>query len=90
MRTYTVVLEYDPEVQAYGVRVPALPGCYSQGASVEEALANAGEAIQGHIATLEQLGMSVPEEGAEVARDALAAVVPAQAHEYVLLSRVAA
>jgi predicted RNase H-like HicB family nuclease len=90
MRTYTVILEYDAEVGAYGVRVPALPGCYSQGASVEEALANAGEAIRGHIAALEQIGAPVPEEDAAVARDALAAVEPAQADERVLLSRVAA
>jgi len=90
MRTYTVLLEYDPEVRAYGIRVPALPGCYSQGGSVEEALINATEAIRGHIAALEQLGTVAPEESADVAGDALAAMAPVQAHAPVLLSRVAA
>jgi antitoxin HicB len=90
MRTYTVLLEYDPEVGAYGIRVPALPGCYSPGESVEEALTNAKEAIKGHIAALEQLGTAVPEESADVTGAALAAMAPAQAHARILLSRVAA
>lgn len=62
MKRYTVILDYDPEVQAYAVTVPALPGCTSQGPSVEEALANAKEAIAGHIAALRVLGEPVPEE----------------------------
>src|SRR6266571_1646266 len=40
MRRYTVILEYDPEAAAYSVTVPALPGCTSMGATVEEAAAN--------------------------------------------------
>jgi predicted RNase H-like HicB family nuclease len=62
MRRYTVILEYDPEARAYSVVVPALPGCTSQGDTVEEALANAREAVSGHIQALEQLGAPVPEE----------------------------
>ena len=31
----------------YSVAVPALPGCYSQGATLNEALANAREAAEG-------------------------------------------
>jgi len=62
MRKYTIILEYDPEVGAYAVTVPALPGCTSQGTTVEEALANAKEAIAGHIEALKMLGEPVPEE----------------------------
>ena len=62
VRRYTVILEYDPEATAYSVTVPALPGCTSQGATVEDALANAKEAVSGHVAALEALGESVPEE----------------------------
>ena len=62
MRQYTVILEYDPEVAAYSAVVPALPGCTSQGKSIEEALTNAREAITGHIETLREIGQPVPEE----------------------------
>jgi len=41
---YHVVLEPDPE-GGYVAVVPAFPGCYSQGETAEEALANAREAI---------------------------------------------
>ena len=64
MRRYTVILEYDPEASAYSVVVPALPGCTSEGTTVEEALVNAREAVTGHIAALEALGEPVPEETA--------------------------
>jgi predicted RNA binding protein YcfA (HicA-like mRNA interferase family)/predicted RNase H-like HicB family nuclease len=63
MRKYTVILEFDQEAGLYSAVVPALPGCTSAGAMVEEALANTREAIQGHIAALEALGAPVPEEG---------------------------
>lgn len=62
MRKYTILLEFDPETESYSVVVPALPGCTSAGLTVEECLANAKEAISGHIACLEAAGMPVPEE----------------------------
>lgn len=43
---FLVVLEPDPEVGGYNVTVPALPGCFTQGDTEEEALANAREAIE--------------------------------------------
>ncbi len=63
MRKYTIVLEYDPDVALYSVVVPALPGCTSEGATVEECMTNAREAIRGHIAALEEIGAPIPEEG---------------------------
>ena len=41
---------------------PSLPGCISQGATREEAIANIKEAIHGYIAALEEDGLPVPEE----------------------------
>ena len=42
---FTVFLEADP-TGGYVVSCPSLPGCYSQGESVEEALKNIKEAIE--------------------------------------------
>ena len=44
--------------------MPALPGCYSQGDTLEEAIANAKEAIAGYIEALALDGEPVPEEPA--------------------------
>jgi antitoxin HicB len=60
-RTYTVVL-IPNEQGGYSVEVPALPGCFTHGATVEQALERAREAIEVHIAGLEADGEEVPEE----------------------------
>ncbi len=52
---YTVILEKD-EDGIYVASVPALPGCISDGKTVEEALANIREAIQGFIDDMKSRG----------------------------------
>lgn len=56
-----VILVPDPD-GGYVVEVPSLPGCYSQGETVEEALANIREAIELHIETMIEDGEEVPED----------------------------
>ena len=65
-KTYTVVLIPEPEEGGYSVLVPALPGCVTQGETVEEALAMAKDAIEGWIAVARKHGEPVPEEVAPV------------------------
>lgn len=43
--TYTVLLEPDTESGGFSVSVPALPGCLTQGDTIDEALDMAREAI---------------------------------------------
>ncbi len=61
---YTIVLHPDPESGGYGVEVPALPGCFTQGATRGQALERAREAIAAHLAGLVADGASIPEERA--------------------------
>ena len=42
---YPVNLIYDPEYRGYVADVPELPGCMSQGRTVEKALGNVKEAV---------------------------------------------
>lgn len=42
-----VVIENDPEDGGYIVSCPALPGCHSEGDTIEEALQNIRDAIHG-------------------------------------------
>lgn len=61
MRTYSIVVDPDPE-GGYTVTVPALPGCITQGETVDECLANAKEAIALYLEDLEASGEPIPEE----------------------------
>ena len=42
------------------VHCPALPGCYSQGETKEEAIANIREAIEAYIESLKKDNLPVP------------------------------
>jgi len=46
----------------YTVTVPSLPGCISEGATWEEALANIEEAIAGYLEVARKLGRPIPVE----------------------------
>ena len=61
--SYTVILTPgESDEGGYWVKVPALPGCVTQGETVEEALGNAEEAIQAYILSLRDRGLEVPGE----------------------------
>jgi antitoxin HicB len=61
MRTYPIVVEPE-QGGGYYVTVPALPGCFTRGSSIEECRQRAVEAIEVHIAGLQADGEPVPEE----------------------------
>lgn len=60
--TYTIFLHPDLEEGGYTVTVPALPGCVTQGETLEEAIAMAKDAIRLYIETLQETGEPIPEE----------------------------
>ena len=67
MAKFVVYLE-PAEEGGYIVSCPQLPGCVTQGETVEEALEMIKDAIQGYIASLQKHGDPIPpslEEGIE-------------------------
>ncbi len=48
MSEYTIII-HPAEEGGFWVEVPMLPGCFSQGESIEEVMSNASEAIDLHI-----------------------------------------
>ena len=61
---YTIlIVPGEPDEGGYWVKVPSLPGCVSQGETVEEALTNVREAIQGYLLSLRARELPIPKEG---------------------------
>lgn len=56
---YPVVLHTDDNIR-YGVTVPDLPGCFSAGDSLDDALASAVEAIELHLEGMTETGQDLP------------------------------
>ena len=61
MKEYVVILHPD-ETGGYWTEVPALPGCGSQGETVEQAIEMTKDAIEGTLEALRALGKPAPEE----------------------------
>jgi len=58
---YTVIFE-PAEEGGFVVHVPALPGCHTQGETLDEAYKMAKDAILGYIETLRELKEEISEE----------------------------
>ncbi len=56
---YPIAIQKDPD-SCFGISVPDLPGCFSAGETLEEALRNTQEAISGHLEILAEGGTIAP------------------------------
>ena len=56
-KSYDVILHPDLEDGGFWVECPSLPGCASQGDTVEEALQMISDAIEGHLEVIAEKGM---------------------------------
>ena len=61
MSKYEVIIFWSDEDEAFVVEVPELAGCMADGATHQEALANAEVVIQEWIETARELGRNIPE-----------------------------
>ena len=58
---YEIILYWSHADQAFIAEVPELPGCAADGATYQEALANAEVVIREWIETAQELGRPIPE-----------------------------
>jgi len=58
---YEIVLYWSQSDEAFIAEVPELPGCAADGATYQEAVANAEVVIREWIETAQELGRSVPQ-----------------------------
>ena len=61
MIRYEVIIYWSEEDQAFIAEVPELPGCAADGATYQEAIANAETIIQEWMETAKELGRAIPE-----------------------------
>lgn len=62
-----VIIIHVAEEGGYWAEFPALPGCYTQGETIEEVLEDAPEAVQSHVKALHEFGQLVPNQRLVVA-----------------------
>ena len=58
---FTIIVEHQPE-GGYLVTVPALPGCFTEGRTIEEAREMASDAIHAYCVSLKKHGEPIPVE----------------------------
>ena len=58
---YTVILQHQAD-GGYHIFCPSLPGCHSEGETVDESLANIKEAIDVYLDSLKAHGEVLPQE----------------------------
>ena len=59
---FQIVIEKEPEDEGYYAYTPNVPGCFSNGKTIEEAKRNIREAVEQHLASLLSHGQAVPQE----------------------------
>lgn len=64
MLTYTVRIEHDEGGKGYVAYFPTLPGCHTQGKTLEETIAAAREVLVGFLRVLRKQGKTIPTERA--------------------------
>lgn len=77
-RNYTVVIE-PTENGEFWAYVPALPGCFTQGKTLEEVVRLAQEAVEGFVEMLTRLGKPIPVEKAHPRRSTFSIAVKSPA-----------
>jgi len=60
--SFQIVIEKEPDDEGYYAYSPTLPGCFSNGKSIEEARRNIREAIEQHMASLLAHAQPIPQD----------------------------
>ena len=61
MSKYELIIYWSKEDDAFVAEVPELPGCMADGATYEEAVANAQTAIREWVETAKAIGRPIPQ-----------------------------
>lgn len=74
--SFQIVIEKEPEDEGYYAYSPTLPGCFSNGKTIEDAKRNIREAIQQHLESLRAHAEPIPQNERVVHVEELTVGVP--------------
>jgi len=74
--SFEIIIEKEPDDEGYLAYSPSLPGCFSNGKTIEEAKRNIREAVQLHVASLLSHQQTVPQQENMVHVEELTVGVP--------------
>ena len=74
--TFEIVVEKEPEDAGFLAYSPTLPGCFSNGRTIDEARRNMRSAIQQHVESLLEHGETVPQTDKRIHVEELTVGVP--------------
>ncbi len=74
--SFQVVIEKEPEDEGYFAYTPTVPGCFSNGKTIEEARRNIRQAIEQHLASLLAHSQPIPQDDRLVHVEELMVGVP--------------
>ena len=74
--SFQIVIEKEPEDEGYLAYSPTLPGCFSNGRTIEEAKRNIREAIEVHLSALLEHAAPVPQNDRLVHVEELTVGIP--------------
>ncbi len=74
--SFQIVIEKEPQDEGYYAYSPTLPGCFSNGRTIEEAKLNIREAIQQHLESLRAHSEPIPQDERVVHVEELTVGVP--------------
>lgn len=74
--TFEIVVEKEAADEGFSAYSPTLPGCFSNGKTVEEAKNNIRQAIHLHVESLLAHGQPIPQNGKQIHVEELTLGVP--------------
>jgi predicted RNase H-like HicB family nuclease len=74
--SFQIVIEKEPEDEGYFAYTPTLPGCFSNGRTIEEAKRNIREAVEQHLESILAHAQPVPQNDSLVHVEELTVGVP--------------
>ena len=60
--TFEIVIEKEEDGDGYFAYSPSLPGCFSNGQTIEEAKRNIREALQQHLTAMRERDLPIPQK----------------------------